>query len=283
MKLSIIVPTHERPDALRACLECIYIAVDSSPGFDYEVIVSDDGTRTRAQSMLGADFPLVRWIAGPRRGPAANRNAGAARASGEVIIFLDDDCLPTPGLLSAYANAFTNPALLAAEGRIRADRAQIRMDEEAPVNEHGDCFWSCNIALRREFFLTIGGFDERFPSAAMEDVELRERIKRFGTTIPFLPDALVIHPLRRTGGWKELHMRARGHGIYAIIPGCHLPPPSYLSAIWGTLRVLRRRFLPGFIELRGRGALRASVGILLPFLSTYEMKKALRAARSQNP
>lgn len=279
MKLSVVIPTCHRPEALLACLLHLQADARSYSSLNYEIIVSDDGRDPLAAAVLGRDFPDVRWIAGPRRGPAANRNAGAAAASGDVVVFLDDDCLPQPGLFGAYATAFTDTALLAAEGRIRGDRPAVRMDEEAPFNEHGGCFWSCNIAVRRTFFLDIRGFDERFPAAAMEDVELRERIRRQGAVIRFVPEALVIHPLRLMGGWSYVRRRAEAHGIYILIPGCHLGPPRYRTALWHTLRVLGKRFIPRFISFRGRGSLRASRMLLLPFWSVWAMKKALRHAK----
>jgi GT2 family glycosyltransferase len=279
MKLSVVIPTYHRPDALRICLEKLQPAQQSCAAGTYEIIVSDDGRKPCAKTVLANDFPHVRWIEGPQRGPAANRNAGAAAAQGEVIVFLDDDCLPQRDLLAAYARGFENPAIVAAEGRIRADREKRRMDEEAPVNEYGGCFWSCNIAIRRRFFQAIKGFDERFPCAAMEDVELRERIIRLSGPILFLPDALVIHPLRPLPRWSQYVYRIEAHAIYILIPGCHLPPPSYRGAAWNTLRILIRRFIPEFLKLRGRGSLKASRMLILPLLTTWQMKRSLRLGR----
>ena len=279
MKLTVVIPTCDRPDALRACLEKLQPANQTYVGFPCEVVVSDDSRKVAAQTLLGREFPHVKWINGPHRGPAAHRNAGAAAAQGDVVVFLDDDCLPQPELVAAYAGAFADPSLLAAEGRIRADRPHRRMNEEAPVNESGGCFWSCNIAIRRNFFLEIGGFDERFPYAAMEDVELRERIIRTGTSIRFLPHALVIHPLRIMPGWGYLRKRAASHGIYILMPSCHLGRPSYSAALRHTLRLIVRRFIPRFIALRGRGAWSASRTLTLPLWSAWYMKKALRTRR----
>lgn len=280
--ISVIIPTCDRPDALRLCLRKLRADAQTYPSTSYEVIVSDDGHAISAQDSLGMDFPEVSWVKGPQRGPAANRNTGAAAAKGEVIVFLDDDCLPQPELLTAYARAFTDSPLLAAEGRIIADRPRLRMDEEAPVNEKGGVFWSCNIAIRSGFFTKIGGFEEKFTTANMEDVELRERILRSGTTIAFLPDALVIHPLRRMGGWVATRREAKAHGIYILLPSCHLPAPSWRRSIWDTLRVIYRRFLPQLWNLRGRGCSRAIPRLFQTLCCTWEMKKVLRHNRRRN-
>ena len=277
MRLSVVIPTCDRARDLRTCLSVLTPDAQQYPKECYEIIVTDDGHDFQAAT-LSDEFPNVKWVTGPRRGPAANRNAGAFAARGDVLVFLDDDCVPAPGLLTAYATAFAQSTLRAAEGRIRADRAQTRMDEEAPVNESGGFFWSCNVALRREFFIELGGFDERFPSAAMEDVELRERIRRHREIIRFLPDALVIHPMRRMGGLKVVRRRAVAHGIYITMPACHLAPPSYRRAIHLTLRELFLRFIPRLIAFRGRGFTGASQQLLLPLWSVNEMKKALRSS-----
>lgn len=281
MKLSIVIPTCDRADALRACLRCLETGGQSLPREQYELIVSDDSRRQPASEILGKEFPNVTWVEGPRRGPAANRNTGAARATGDVIVFLDDDCLPQPPLLATYASAFADGKLLAAEGRIAADRAFERMDEESPLNEFGGCFWSCNIAMRRDYYFSIGGFDERFTTAAMEDVELRERILRSGTTIAFIREAAVVHPIRRIKGWEFLRRRAEAHGIYVLMPTCHLPPPSYLEATWHTLRLVRRKFIPRLQELGCKGIFNYSKVLTLPLWSAWCMKKALRKRKAE--
>ena len=66
MKLSVIIPTCDRPERLKECLERVLKQSGS-----YEVILTDDG-RTRGTWPEG-----VRYIEGPQRGPAANRNCGA--------------------------------------------------------------------------------------------------------------------------------------------------------------------------------------------------------------
>ena len=280
--ISVVIPTCDRPDALRLCLHKLEAGTQTYPNTSYEVIVSDDGHTISAQNVLGIDFPHVSWVKGPQRGPAANRNIGAAAAKGEVIVFLDDDCLPQPELLATYANVFTDSHLLAAEGRIVADRPRQRLDEEAPINEKGGVFWSCNIAIRTAFFTKIRGFDERFTTANMEDVELRERILRLGTPITFLPDALVIHPFRRMKGWSAIRREAKAHGIYILLPSCHLPSPSWRRSIWNTIRVIYRRFLPRLWNLRGRGWAKASTRIFQNLWCTWEVKKALRRKRQRN-
>ena len=80
---SVVVPTCDRPTALAELLERLRPErLSVAPDF-YELIVSDDGVTGASAAMVRARFPNVRFYAGPRRGPAANRNYGASRAIDE--------------------------------------------------------------------------------------------------------------------------------------------------------------------------------------------------------
>jgi GT2 family glycosyltransferase len=74
--------------------------------------------------------------------------------------------------------------------------------EFAPVNETGGWLWSCNMMFHRDVFQRIGGFDESFPSAHMEDVDLRERLRAAEIAFRFVPGAQIQHPARRSD-WRE--------------------------------------------------------------------------------
>ncbi len=194
MKFSVIIPTCHRNDDLARCLERLAPGAQTLPAADYEVIVSDDGRASTAETMVRERFPWARWTQGPRRGPAANRNHGAKLAVGEWLVFTDDDCLPELGWLAAYAVAADGQTVL--EGRTSACGQRDRLDMECPINEGGGCLWSCNFAVRKVGFEEIGGFDEGFPGAAMEDMDLHERLKSGGHRVQFVPEALVLHPWR---------------------------------------------------------------------------------------
>jgi glycosyltransferase involved in cell wall biosynthesis len=84
--ISVIVPTCERPHWIRRCLE-------NRKGAE-EIIVSDDSDTDSTKELVSKGFPTVRWIKGPRRGPATNRNFAASSASGDQLAFIDDDCIP---------------------------------------------------------------------------------------------------------------------------------------------------------------------------------------------
>ena len=70
MKFSVIIPTCHRPELLAQCLRRL---ADS----EAEIIVTDDSRDDATRVLVERDFPRAHWTAGPRRGPAANRNHGA--------------------------------------------------------------------------------------------------------------------------------------------------------------------------------------------------------------
>ena len=258
---SVIIPTFDRPDMLASCLETLSPALRALPSGSHEVIVGDDGITASSESMLRERFPWVRWVAGHRRGPAANRNNAAKAATGEWLVFIDDDCLPAPDWLHAYATAAapaaSAPAPRLMEGRTLACGRRESIDTEAPINTHGGYLWSCNFAIRRELFLSMGGFDEGFPAPAMEDVELRVRLKKLGFAPTFVREALIEHPWRRRKGLPFLRAHARSVDYFAR----KHPDEAGLFAPASQLRILAARIarkIPEALKHHGgRGLARA--------------------------
>jgi GT2 family glycosyltransferase len=212
MIFSIVVPTCNRNEMLNRCLVQLQPAIQGFDENQYEIIITDDGDAARS---LVHDFRRTRWTSGPKRGPAANRNNGAGAALGQWIIFIDDDCVPDPDLLNAYAAAIlSHPGAKVFEGRIYAERAKERMDEDAPINETGGYLWSCNFMIEKALFGSLGGFNEEFPHAAMEDVELADRVRRVSEVV-FVPTASVMHPWRRVSDPAVKYNKAfDSHKIY---------------------------------------------------------------------
>ncbi|MBD0262266.1 MAG: glycosyltransferase [Tolypothrix sp. Co-bin9] len=192
--ISVIIPTYHRNDLLAQCLDLLAPGVQTFPADKYQVIVSDDGYKTTAEEMIRERYPWVKWFAGPRKGPASNRNNGAKYAQGEWLAFTDDDCLPSPNWLSNYAEAFKGESL-ALEGAIHPLGDHNQDLSECPINLTGGCFWSANIAVKRSLFEEIGGFDSNYSLALGEDVDLQQRLSAF-TKISFVPNARVDHPVR---------------------------------------------------------------------------------------
>lgn len=209
-RISVVIPTRHRPASLASCLDRLSPSAQTLAAAEYEVVVADDGDTGDARDLLAQRFPWAKYATGPRRGPASNRNAGVQATRGEWIAFTDDDTLPDRDWLEQLLVA--SHGVDAVEGRTVC-RVGIRSPREhAPVNEAGGRWWTSNLAMRRDTFDRIGGFDERYRVPHMEDADLRERA--FAASVPwrFAPQAIVDHPPRRerwgtdTAQWHVAHM-----------------------------------------------------------------------------
>jgi GT2 family glycosyltransferase len=216
MKISVIVPTRHRNDALSECLHGLAPGRQTLAPDEYEVIVCDDGVTGSAEALVKSEFAWARWFQGPRQGPAANRNRGASEAVGDWLVFTDDDCVPSPEWLEKFSEQMTGPAR-ALEGAIHPDGDLEQDMAECPVNLNGGCFWSANIAIEAKLYRELGGFDANY-RCREEDLDLKLRVAE-RTAISFVREASVTHPVRvitignsfsRVRGWA----RDRAYHIY---------------------------------------------------------------------
>lgn len=254
IKFSVIIPTYHRNDLLAKCLNCLAPSIQTLPADQYEVIVTDDGFQTTAEEMIKQQYPWVKWVAGIRKGPAANRNNGAKYAQGRWLVFTDDDCLPDSQWLEAYAQAIvTAPYCLVFEGRTYVDRPKKTLAEIAPANETGGYLWSCNFAIQQQLFESMAGFDERFPYAAMEDVDLRLRLTKIGCKFTFIKLASVCHPWRLKGGWKKLQQHQESLLIYLTIHPEELANINYRTYLYNNLYGFIRFTIPELLIFKGQG------------------------------
>lgn len=216
MIFSVVIPTCNRNDLLQNCLNLLVTEVNTAGLNSYEVIVSDDSKENIAKELIAEKFPWVKWVEGPKKGPAANRNNGARNASGSWLVFLDDDCLPQNKWLGEYASAVTSFSAKyeVFEGKTVANREKERFDEEAPINLEGGNLWSCNFCISKKLFWELDGFDEEFPFPAMEDVDFHLRVKRKGNIL-FLPTAVVVHPWRRLKPFNTFKKHLQSHAFFS--------------------------------------------------------------------
>lgn len=275
---SVVVPTFNRHGTLAACLERLAPGAQRAEATTYEVIVSDDARSEATRQFLRTRFPWARWTAGPGRGPAANRNHGAAEAQGSWVAFTDDDTLPGPEWLRAFARAAAAEAPAdALEGRTTCEAGFGSPMHYAPVNETGGRFWSCNVAVRADRFRALGGFDEGFTVAHMEDQDLRERLLAAGVGIRWVPEAVVDHPPRRQPSGRALGLLRAAEVRYLVKHGAPTPLRWRLLRGVAALRLGIIRSLPWSVDsLRACGSLLSELWTVHRHLAEWE-----RAARRE--
>lgn len=105
IKVSVVVTTYNRRDSLTRCLASL--AAQTFPPGDYEIVVVDDGCTDGTPDLLRSfTAPCAfLWISQPNQGQPAAQNAGVAAARGDIVIFMDDDCICDPGLVAAHHEA----------------------------------------------------------------------------------------------------------------------------------------------------------------------------------
>ena len=216
MRYSVIIPTYNRPEALKRCLQG-FLNLDY---VDWELIVVNDG----GQEPLIIEQLPIQVINTPHAGPAAARNAGAAIAQGDYLAFTDDDCVPGVDWLHQFDMAFEKTGYEALGGgwinphpeNTAAEAAQIYMEFLRGYfrDTQGNILLlpSNNVAYRRDIFESLGGFDESFPLAAAEDLDLSYRIVAAGYRQGYVPDAKIYHYHRNTyrGYLKQQWRYGRG-------------------------------------------------------------------------
>jgi len=273
---SVVIPTFARHETLAACLARIAPGAQELDASQYEVIVTDDARTGATRAFLAEGFPWVRYTVGPARGPAANRNHGASQAAGAWIVFTDDDTLPSREWLAAYARALaTDPALEALEGRTTCAAGFGTPMHYAPVNERGGLFWTCNVAVRASRFHSIGGFDEGFTMAHMEDQDLRERLRAAGVAMRWVPEAVIDHPPRRQPSGRKLGMQRRSEVRYLYKHGAPRPVRWKLLRGVASLRVGIIRSLPWSVDsVRAAGSLVRELVTVTRWVDEWEAESA---------
>jgi GT2 family glycosyltransferase len=179
VRISVVVPTRGRPEALARCRAAL-----ERQTLSIEVVVVEDREG---------------------RGPAWARNEGVRRARGEVVCFTDDDCEPAAGwaealsapILAGDSEAVTGPVSIR-EGATAADRAwetivnYLQVRATAPGTASPGFAVTANLAARRSLLERLP-FDESFQAAAGEDRDWGERAARVGSAPEFVPAAIVVH------------------------------------------------------------------------------------------
>ena len=220
MKISAIIATYNRRDALAACLNTL---MDQTiPQSEYEIVVVVDGSTDGTIELLKSLPRSIIVIEQSNRGQTAALNAGAKVATGDLVLFLDDDMLCDRGLLSAHLTAHSEHSSAVVIGRTKSvlrrsctisqrlfheDLEQYYaqlLSDGRPRLPHHACAGP-NRSMRRELFLAVGGYDEVLFPRRWEDVDLGLRLWKNGNPFKFEPGAIVSHLSVKTKGkfWTD--------------------------------------------------------------------------------
>jgi glucosyl-dolichyl phosphate glucuronosyltransferase len=224
LKTTVIIATHNRPDSLRSLVASLASEVAFG---SREIIIAENGTP--APTHLAIEGVPLKHLHEPRPGKCRIQNRAVAQASGEILVFLDDDLVVAPGYVEAVEVFFDQYREFAAmKGRILpAEDPEKKVGPMAPyldlpIADHGEevvevrGVLGASMAFRADAIRQVGPFDERLGPGAgghEEETEMSQRLRRAGFRIGYAPKALVYHEVDSSRANRERFIRiARERG-----------------------------------------------------------------------
>lgn len=211
-QVSIVIPVYGQHQTTYQCLKSI---AENPPTQAYEVILADDCSPEPAAEALAVVDGVRIVRAEQNQGFVGNSNMGAEAARGEYLVLLNNDTLLTSGALDALVNTFdqhTNVGmvgakLLNADGSLQEAGGIIWRDgsgwnwgrnqraDDPRFNYVRDVDYCSGavLALKRDLFTQLGGFDEYYKPAYYEDTDLAFKIRQQGLRVLYQPAAEVFH------------------------------------------------------------------------------------------
>lgn len=208
--ISVVIPSYNRKESLCQLVSVLIAQYNSDISTEIIVVLdgSTDGSAEALSKLTAPPEMPLRVYTQPNQGAAIARNTGLKQASGEIVLFLDDDVIPGERLIEAHLYAHRTTGAEATVGRIDT----CTMDKvPRPVAEAVVAFHdqrrkrlsivgatitatdvtTINLSVRRSRLLEVDGFDESFTGYASEDWDLGQRLLAIGTTFVYAPDAVV--------------------------------------------------------------------------------------------
>jgi GT2 family glycosyltransferase len=234
--ISVVVATRNRAGRLRALLD----SLAAQEGPPQEVIVVDDASTDETPAVIAAVSSTrasqaakgggsahaasrgngggaVQGIRMPMQsGAGAARNTGWRAGSGELVVFIDDDCVAQPGWLAALHAAHDRDPEAVVQGRTEVDPREAHrlgaFTRSQVVSGPGPWLQSCNIAYPRALLERLGGFDESFHTTPGEDTDLGWRAIEAGTRVVYEPAAVNWHGVHEPGALGLIRTSQRWAG-----------------------------------------------------------------------
>jgi GT2 family glycosyltransferase len=229
--VSIAIPTYKRESVLVSTIELL---LDQNPA---ELLIIDQ-TPEHQPPVEAALRHLeatdrIRWLRLPRPSITRAMNTALQRAERPIVLFLDDDVVPAPGLIHAHASGYSSDEIWGVAGQVLQpgqepeDVSYTTSDALGtslgfPFNSTRPTFvrngMAGNLSLRRERALSVGGFDENFAGVAYRyETEFCGRLCRAGGRIFFQPSASLRHLKFPSGGTRSygdhLTSPSPAHGV----------------------------------------------------------------------
>jgi glycosyltransferase involved in cell wall biosynthesis len=217
--VSVVLPVRNGERTIGDCLTSILKA--EYPSHRREVVVVDNASTDRTAEII--KWHPVRYVYETRLGRSAARNRGIKESRGDIVAFIDADCVASTRWLRELAAGFSEDGVCGVAGEILAYPPATPAEryyamsrarpQAAAVNRSRPFAVTANVAFRKEAFDRIGLFDPRFPSG--QDMDFGWRFFDAGLRLVYRERAVVFHRHRPTGWslFKQYFFRAQGWAL----------------------------------------------------------------------
>ena len=194
--ISVVIPNYNAGSTIGKCLE----AVLSSKYSSFEIIVVDDGSSDNSPDIINS-FPCRLLRLHEHAGASRARNTGARGSAGEIIFFIDADCIVAEDTLSLVQEAMSAREAQVIGGSytpLPYDDNFFSIFQSVFINyselkrKEPDYIATHSMAIEKKIFEESGGFPEQF-LPIIEDVEFSHRLRRTGHKLQMAPQILVRH------------------------------------------------------------------------------------------
>jgi len=307
---TLVICTRDRPEMLRRCLSSVFA---TQPTYG-QVVVVDNASSSGETQAVAAEFPVV-YVSEDRPGLNRARLLGARVASGDVVVYADDDTVASEGWIEGLLEQFEGARVGAVTGltmpfELETDaqelfevyggfgkgfeRREYELASLSPSNA-GAVGSGANMAFRRDLILSEGHFEPKLdlgtPSKTGGDTYALYRIMRAGFRVVYTPDALNWHVHRRTREELRRTLAGYGTGLYTFLLK-NLVEDRELAALRVGLRWFRIHHVRELLRSIARRPNRLPVDVIMaeirgtfaaPFAyaSTRRVERAARAAAAE--
>jgi len=278
---AVIIPTHNRGDLLKKVLDSVLAQTIAA-----EVYVMDDASTEETGAMVTREYPQVIYKReNESKGPAFQRDKGAALTQAETLFTIDDDCiLASPKILEQALEAFDHPRV----GAVTLPFVNVLTDKVIHTNSEKNGkiiatfdFNAGMVAFRREAYIAAGGF-RAFLFMHVEESDLAIRLMDCGYIVRLGWSDPIEHMESPVRNMTRLHgLGPRNQVLYSYY---NVPWPYLAGQLPATTFLyLRHGIRAGTLPLVLRGLLRGYVGIMHEFFerkpvsrSTYRLSRVLK-------
>jgi GT2 family glycosyltransferase/glycosyltransferase involved in cell wall biosynthesis len=221
LRVSIVIPVHGQARHTETCLA----RLEETTSPDVEIVVVDDASRDETPAIL-ARSPRVKTLRNDTNvGFGESCNRGARAATGDIVVFLNNDTRPERGWLAPLVESLADPRVGAAGSKLTYPDGTLQeaggvifsdgsgwnfghgdVNPDAPIFNHVRDVDYCSaaaLATRRKLFLDLGGFDARYSPAYYEDTDYCFALRAAGYRVVYQPASVVEHAGGATAGTDE--------------------------------------------------------------------------------